>query len=193
MQLVDLLLCSSNAVLTIPDDLGYTAGDLAYSLNAVEMYELLLGESVRAELLKALMRKMMGGGDSDDDDGSDEELEALHDDEDMAESTEFLVTPPSPPTQAQLDPVLNYAADISPLPTHAPVPSSPPRPIPTPSNPKMSTAASNKAFLASRLRFEVDSHGQEICVDAEGNGVMMGWERGIMLVRSVDALRLGTL
>lgn len=44
----------------------------------------------------------------------------------------------------------------------------------------LSTAGSNKTFLNSRLTFQLDANGQEICVDAEGNGVMMGWEREIM-------------
>lgn len=45
---------------------------------------------------------------------------------------------------------------------------------------KPSTASDNKAFLKSRLRFEVGSNGEERCVDEEGNGVMMGWELPIM-------------
>lgn len=46
-----------------------------------------------------------------------------------------------------------------------------------------STAAgSTEEFLKSRLVFERDAHGQDICsVEAGGEkvGVMMGWERGI--------------
>ena len=45
---------------------------------------------------------------------------------------------------------------------------------------ELSTAGDNKTFLASKLRFLVDGSGQEICVDRENNGVMMGWERGLM-------------
>jgi protein arginine N-methyltransferase 2 len=44
----------------------------------------------------------------------------------------------------------------------------------------VSTASDNKAFLKSRLRFETDEHGDERCIDEEGNGVMMGWENPIM-------------
>ncbi len=44
-------------------------------------------------------------------------------------------------------------------------------------------AGSTESYLASRLRFEKDAHGQEICLltleDEDEVGVMMGWERGI--------------
>lgn len=45
-----------------------------------------------------------------------------------------------------------------------------------------SAAGSTDTFLSSRLRFIVDSHGQEICLLKTGEdevGVMMGWEQGI--------------
>jgi len=45
---------------------------------------------------------------------------------------------------------------------------------------QLSTASDNATFLASRLTFTHDSRGQPIALDAEGNGVMMGWESGIM-------------
>jgi protein arginine N-methyltransferase 2 len=44
------------------------------------------------------------------------------------------------------------------------------------------STGSTDAFLSSRLRFTVDSHGQHICLlDTEEDevGVMMGWERRI--------------
>ncbi|TCD69814.1 Arginine N-methyltransferase 2 [Steccherinum ochraceum] len=45
-------------------------------------------------------------------------------------------------------------------------------------------AGSTESFLATRLRYSRDEHGQEICSvkvsDTEEVGVMMGWERGIM-------------
>ena len=53
--------------------------------------------------------------------------------------------------------------------------------------PKLSTASDNATFLASKLKFTKDSSGQEIAVDEEGNGVMMGWEREIMR-RTADRL-----
>jgi protein arginine N-methyltransferase 2 len=44
-----------------------------------------------------------------------------------------------------------------------------------------STASDNQTFLSSRLVFKTDPlTQQEICVDREGNGVMMGWETNIM-------------
>lgn len=45
-----------------------------------------------------------------------------------------------------------------------------------------SAAGSTDTFLSSRLRFIVDSHGQNICLLKTGEdevGVMMGWEQGI--------------
>ncbi|KAF8161132.1 arginine methyl transferase [Crassisporium funariophilum] len=42
---------------------------------------------------------------------------------------------------------------------------------------------STSSFLESKLRYNVDKHGQKICVlEVEGQevGVMMGWEKGIM-------------
>ena len=41
---------------------------------------------------------------------------------------------------------------------------------------------STEAFLASKLHYTRDEHGQEICLLREGDkevGVMMGWERDI--------------
>ncbi|GAA5903485.1 hypothetical protein JCM5296_006267 [Sporobolomyces johnsonii] len=52
---------------------------------------------------------------------------------------------------------------------------------PTPSErPKPSTASDNAHFLSRPLTFTRDSSGQEIALDEEGNGVMMGWEAPIM-------------
>ncbi|GAA6017103.1 hypothetical protein JCM11491_003259 [Sporobolomyces phaffii] len=45
---------------------------------------------------------------------------------------------------------------------------------------KPSTASSLAHYLSQPLTYTTDSHGQPICLDAEGNGVMMGWERDIM-------------
>lgn len=51
---------------------------------------------------------------------------------------------------------------------------------------KLSTASDNATFLSSRLQFTTDSRGQAVALDAEGNGVMMNWEDGIMR-RTVEA------
>ena len=42
-----------------------------------------------------------------------------------------------------------------------------------------STASNTTAFLKARLRYE-GSGDKQRCIDEEGNGVMMGWELGIM-------------
>jgi type IV protein arginine methyltransferase len=52
--------------------------------------------------------------------------------------------------------------------------------------------SSTDKFLSSRLRFTVDTHGQEICLLQSGDteiGVMMGWEREISAFRSATQSR----
>jgi type IV protein arginine methyltransferase len=102
-----------------------TAGDIAFSLNQAAVYDFLLGEGVRAEMLRAAMEAATAASEAEDEEEVDED------------------------------------GDLK---------------------PKLSTASDNATFLASKLRFTKDSAGQEIAVDEEGNGVMMGWEREIMRV-----------
>ncbi|KAL8287554.1 hypothetical protein RQP46_003412 [Phenoliferia psychrophenolica] len=123
-DLIEFLLRSGNAVWSITDNLGLTAGDVAYSLNEAAAYEALLAEGVRSELIKAAMGAVFGAAPEDDDD----------EDEEVGEDGEK----------------------------------------------KLSTASDNATFLKSKLVFVKDKTGQEICLDVEGNGVMMGWEKGIM-------------
>ena len=188
-------LLDCNAVWNITDNAGLSAGDIAYSLNHSGAYEAVLGGGVRSELLKALMRKMMGGSDSDTEDETGGDVEFIEEDDIMEDvgvdgekkedETMFQITPLSPTTEPT-EAYLPYAADIPPLPSHPdhsddetedPVASTSKA---TPDDYHKSTAGSNKAFLASKLIFKKDSNGQEICEDEEGNGVMMGWEGGIM-------------
>ncbi|BGP07510.1 Arginine N-methyltransferase 2 [Rhodotorula toruloides] len=129
---IKLLLRKSNAVWAMPDNLGCTAGDIAFSMNHDRAYEELLAEGIRAEMLRSVLES---ASSSDDDDS------AMVDDSD-----------------------------------------------PSPSDaPKLSTASDNATFLSSRLIFTTDSRGQAVALDAEGNGVMMNWEEGIM-TRTVEAL-----
>ncbi|CED84000.1 arginine n-methyltransferase 2 [Phaffia rhodozyma] len=53
-------------------------------------------------------------------------------------------------------------------------------------------AGNTDNFLKSKLTYEKDADGRERVVDEEGNGVMMGWEEGIMRA-SVDRLTEGLL
>jgi len=46
--------------------------------------------------------------------------------------------------------------------------------------PQPSTASSLSHYLSQPLTYVKDSSGQDVCLDSEGNGVMMGWEREIM-------------
>lgn len=64
------------------------------------------------------------------------------------------------------------------------------------SNTDNSATGSTDAFLSSRLRFTVDSYGQEICLlqtEDDEVGVMMGWEHGIsepLVIRIIRAMNL---
>lgn len=120
------------------------------------------------------------GDDSEEEEEEEEEVEG----EVEMEENSIQITPPSP-TMTPFEPVLNYADSIPALPTHSEF-------KPTPANQKLSTAGSNKIFLRSKLVFGVDEAGQEVCVDEEGNGVMMGWETKIML-ESAAALSTGSI
>ncbi|GAA5843801.1 hypothetical protein JCM5353_001945 [Sporobolomyces roseus] len=46
--------------------------------------------------------------------------------------------------------------------------------------PQPSTASSLSHYLSQPLTYVKDTSGQDVCLDSEGNGVMMGWEREIM-------------
>ncbi|KAG0144929.1 hypothetical protein CROQUDRAFT_79403 [Cronartium quercuum f. sp. fusiforme G11] len=52
--------------------------------------------------------------------------------------------------------------------------------VPMKSRTEVTTASDNAAFLASRLTYQTNSTGQAVCMDSEGNGVMLGWEDNIM-------------
>ncbi|GAA6056666.1 hypothetical protein JCM3770_006336 [Rhodotorula araucariae] len=131
---IKLLLRRGNAVWSIPDNLGCTAGDIAYSMNNAEAYEELLAEGTRAEMLRAIL-EAANTTESDTDDGD-----------------------------------ANADADVD----------APMGGVASGEQGTLSTASDNATFLSSRLVFTHDSRGQPIALDAEGNGVMMGWETGIM-------------
>ncbi|GAA5866279.1 hypothetical protein JCM8547_007227 [Rhodosporidiobolus lusitaniae] len=130
---IQLLLRKGNAVWSIPDNLGCTAGDIAYSMNNAAAYELLSQEGVRSEMLRAVLEEVNGGQAGSKDGGGEKE------DAEMGDSGE---------EETKDDP--------------------------------KSTASDNARFLSSSLKFVTDASGQPIALDAEGNGVMMGWERPIM-------------
>ncbi|BGP15528.1 hypothetical protein JCM10213_006485 [Rhodosporidiobolus nylandii] len=134
---LQLLLRKGNAVWQIVDNLGCTAGDIAYSMNHAAAYELLLQEGVRSEMLRAVLEGAgPSGSSSSGSDAGDVEMAA---EEEAAEKGE------------------------------------------------KSTASDNALFLSRPLTFLTDARGQPIALDEEGNGVMMGWERGIMEA-TVEAL-----
>ncbi|GAA5943561.1 protein-arginine N5-methyltransferase [Sporobolomyces koalae] len=133
VKLLKLLLRKGNAVWNLVDNLGCSAGDIAYSMNNSKAYKFLMDEGVRAEMLRAVMEDAADANNDDDDD----EVEPGPDSE-MTESES------AEPAE------------------------------------KPSTASSLSHYLSQPLTYVTDSAGQEICLDAEGNGVMMGWEKDIM-------------
>ncbi|SCV73292.1 BQ2448_7218 [Microbotryum intermedium] len=72
-ELCMFLLRRSNAVWNMVDHLGLTAGDIAYSMNNVEAYQVLLAEGVRAEVLKTIMLQASASSPDKDDEGSDDD------------------------------------------------------------------------------------------------------------------------
>ncbi|GJN88885.1 hypothetical protein Rhopal_001856-T1 [Rhodotorula paludigena] len=146
---INLLLRKGNAVWSMPDNLGCTAGDIAYSMNNVAAYEALLAEGVRAEMLRAVLEAAQAGEGAEDE---DESADAGPEDTAMADGDDAAAAASTSASASGAD------ADA----------------------PKLSTTSDNATFLASRLVFTHDSAGQPIALDAEGNGVMMGWESGIM-------------
>ncbi|GAA5842415.1 hypothetical protein JCM11251_004221 [Rhodosporidiobolus azoricus] len=139
-----LLLRKGNAVWSMVDNLGCTAGDIAFSMNHADCYQLLLEEGVRAEMLRAIL-EAAGGADSEEE---DEEMI-----EDGAEV---------PVEGAITEKIVRGGKGKS-------------------------TSSDNALFLSTPLNFTRDSSGQPIALDAEGNGVMMGWETDIMR-ETVDAV-----
>ncbi|KAK4049071.1 Arginine N-methyltransferase 2 [Microbotryomycetes sp. JL201] len=126
VDMIEYLLRSGNAVWQMTDNLGLTAGDIAYSMNKAVAYDFLLQEGARAEMIRSAI-------EIDQDQAADETGQ----DTDMTD--------------------LQHATA-----------------------PERTTASDNATYLASKLRFITDGTGQEIAVDEQGIGVMMGWERPIM-------------
>ncbi|GAA5844760.1 hypothetical protein JCM11251_002271 [Rhodosporidiobolus azoricus] len=139
-----LLLRKGNAVWSIVDNLGCTAGDIAFSMNHADCYQLLLEEGIRAEMLRALL-EAAGGADSEEED------------EEMVEDGEQV------PVEGEKTEEEGKGGRGK------------------------STSSDNALFLSTPLNFTRDSSGQPIALDAEGNGVMMGWETDIMR-KTVDAV-----
>lgn len=109
-------------------------------------------EGVRAEMVKAIL----AGQDNDEENMDEDDNEEMHSGQDHVNGATDDTDEQSRPAKDEEDPTEAEAT----------VPAS--------------TADDNKAFLKSRLRYETDANGQERCIDAEGNGVMMGWELPIM-------------
>lgn len=127
-------------------------------MNHNEAYEALLGEGVRAEMLRAVLEATQEQSDSEN--GQEETAEPV------------ASTSGTRPDQEDDVPMREEADD-----NHDD--GSGPTTLP------LSTASDNATFLSSRLVFTHDAAGQPVALDAEGNGVMMGWERPIM-ARTVE-------
>ena len=129
-----------------------TAADIAYSLNYGDIYQTIVMEGVRSELLKAVLDASASNEDDEDDEDEDDDMQ-----EDDGASEDH--------GKVDAETILPDASGSS----------------EKVAEPK-STASDNIAFLASRLTFETHPEtGEERCLDSEGNGVMMGWEAPIMV------------
>ncbi|GAA5961984.1 hypothetical protein JCM3765_007183 [Sporobolomyces pararoseus] len=141
--LLKMLLRKGNAVWNLVDNLGCSAGDIAYSMNNAKAYKFLMEEGVRAEMLRAVME------DAADLEGEQEE-DAIEEEKEEEEQT-------SKQQDTEMKTTDEAEEEI-----------------------KLSTASSLTQYLSQPLTYTTDSNGQPICLDSEGNGVMMGWEKPIM-------------
>lgn len=198
---IELLLRRGNAVWALTDNLGcvstrlvpsvtllkqsdvkprQTAGDIAFSMNHAKAYQVLLGEGVRAEMLRAVLEAAKS--DESDDEADEEAADAAEGapvastsgvadgDAEMGEGEGEGAPPPGAVTIDMQEGESVEAAVARAM-----------------AGGELSTASDNATFLASRLTFTQDAAGQPVALDAEGNGVMMGWESGIMR-RTADRL-----
>ncbi len=125
-------------------------------MNNAEAYEALLGEGVRAEMLRAVLEATAA---ADEPEGDAEE---------QVEEAGEPVASTSGTKSGDDDTAMEENGEEQ-------------------QQQKLSTASDNATFLSSRLVFTHDASGQPVALDAEGNGVMMGWETGIMR-RTADRL-----
>lgn len=124
-------------------------------MNNAEAYEALLGEGVRAEMLRAVLEATAAADEPEDDDEEEGEPVASTSGIKSGDHDTAMEENGGEEEEQQQQ--------------------------------KLSTASDNATFLSSRLLFTHDASGQPVALDAEGNGVMMGWETGIMR-RTADRL-----
>ncbi|KAH9813911.1 S-adenosyl-L-methionine-dependent methyltransferase [Melampsora americana] len=118
IEIVERLL-QVGALWSMPNHLGLTAGDVAFSMNDQPIYQLIVSHGLRSEMLRRVL-------------------------ESKPKETE-------PELQNSIE-----------------------------SQNEKSSASDNATFLGSRLTYKTTSTGQDVCIDSEGNGVMLGWEDEIM-------------
>lgn len=152
--LLKMLLRKGNAVWNLVDNLGCSAGDIAYSMNNAKAYKFLMEEGVRAEMLRAVMEDVQGEVET-----SDEEDQDMIEEEGQEEGQNTDVELREAEQQSN-DMMVGERGE--------------------PDEVKLSTASSLAQYLSQPLTYTTDSNGQAICLDSEGNGVMMGWEKPIM-------------
>jgi protein arginine N-methyltransferase 2 len=131
-------------------------------MNNAEAYEALLGEGVRAEMLRAVLEATAAADEPGGDGGDDEE---------EGEGEPVASTSGTKSGGGDDDTAMEENGGEE----------------EEQQQQKLSTASDNATFLSSRLLFTHDASGQPVALDAEGNGVMMGWETGIMR-RTADRL-----
>lgn len=139
-------LLSGGAVWNAVDHWGRTAGEICLSLGDKEGWEVIRNEGVRAEMLHHALREA-------------NKLKAAEEKAEGAKGEKgdenMTVEPGEGPEGAQV----TQSGDGITLRNH-----------------DESSAGDNLAFLSSKLTWEVGDDGRERVLDADGNGVMMGWE-----------------
>ncbi|GAA6062326.1 hypothetical protein JCM10212_006576 [Sporobolomyces blumeae] len=178
VDLIKLLLRKGNAVWNLVDNLGCSAADIAYSMNHRSAYEFLLAEGVRAEMLRAVMEDVAVANEldedrSDDGDRGQDETRASDRQDDGEGDDSSAVTGKVAGTVEPNESAVGRDAAMTDVVDRR--------------DAGPSTASDLAHYLSRPLRFVTDRSGQEIALDEEGNGVMMGWERPIM-ERTVDAM-----
>ncbi|KAF9109611.1 hypothetical protein BGX27_007412 [Mortierella sp. AM989] len=154
LPIVKLLLSYGHPWNLVDDDYK-SVGDYAKSFNQSDIYDFLLEEGVRTELLMGLMQRKLkaelyeANQEDDDDDDKDEEDKGVQE-EDKDDAGKDISAEPAAKKQK--------VGDVEEVP--------------------------NASYLAQPLQYTEDG---DRLLDAEKNGVMMGWELPLM-VRHAEAI-----
>ncbi|KAF9927125.1 hypothetical protein FBU30_003475 [Linnemannia zychae] len=169
LPIVKLLLSYGHPWNLVDDDYK-SVGDYAKSFNQPEIYEFLLEEGVRTELLMGLMQRKLkmelleAQQDDDTDDDDEEEKKEVNEDQEKKEDEEKK----KEDTKGTVPEKMSEQEDQE----HTEEPVSKKQKVEKLSN------IPNAEYLAQPLQYTDDG---DRLLDAEKNGVMMGWELPLMV------------